>query len=266
MPPSADQSAAAARLLRDARSVAGLTQAEVAQRAGVPRQVIGSYESGRRRPSVDTLERLLVGCGMRLRLSMVPEPGLEDWPIRELLRIPPTERLEYGYRDALVDLAESVPDPSLMLVSGKSGARLHGACVRVTELEVWFSGRQPAADIAAWLTAAGMVPPQTLLTPGDLREAVFLTHADVDVRVRAEPRFDGYLRRSAPLDLTPITTLPEGERLFVRLAEATDCADGWYPRDRDHLALQRAIRIAAEDSAAGSDGGHGAHKTLPEPG
>jgi transcriptional regulator with XRE-family HTH domain len=257
MPSSAaEQNAPAARLLRQARSMAGLTQAEVAQRAGVPRQVITTYESGMRRPTVGTLEGLLVGCGMRLQLSLVPEPGLEDSPTRELLRVPPAERLDCGYRHALVDLAESVADPSLMLVSGKSAARLHGACVKVTELEVWFSDRQPAADIAGWLTAAGLVPPvpatpMTPLTLSDLREGVLLTHDGVHVKVQAEPRFAGYLSRSAPLDLTPIAMLAEGERLLVGLADPTDCARGWFPRDRDHLALQRAIRIAAEGSAAG---------------
>ncbi len=118
--------------------MAGLTQAEMAQRAGVTRQVISAYESGTRSPSVGTLDRLLAGCGVRLRLSMVPEPGLEDVPTREMLARPVLERLDFPLLDAMVDIAEAIGDPSLMLVSGKAAARLHGACVRVDELDLWF--------------------------------------------------------------------------------------------------------------------------------
>ena len=43
------------KLLRQAR---GLTQEEVAGRIGVTRQAVSSYESGRTRPDLETLERL----------------------------------------------------------------------------------------------------------------------------------------------------------------------------------------------------------------
>jgi transcriptional regulator with XRE-family HTH domain len=88
----------AACLLRDARWMIGLTQAEVAQRAGTTRQVISSYESGLRSPSIGTLDRLLAGCGLRLRLSAVPEPGLEDAPTLELLERPSLDRIDFPFR------------------------------------------------------------------------------------------------------------------------------------------------------------------------
>jgi transcriptional regulator with XRE-family HTH domain len=236
------EDAIAARLLRDARWMTGLTQAEVAQRAGVTRQVIGSYERGRRSPSVATLDRMLAGCGLRLRLSMVPEAGLEDVPTRALLALPPPQRIDLPVLDALEDIAGSVGDHRTMLVSGKAAARLHGACVRVDELELWFSREQPVAEIRSWMAGAG-VSERFPLTAADLREGVTLTHGPdgcTDVRLRSEPQFEGFLRRSTVLGLG------RTEPTFASLVEAGDCAAGWHPRDRDHLAVQRAIRLAGE--------------------
>lgn len=59
----------AAQLLSDARRVAGLTQAELGQRAGTSQAAVARYEAGTVSPSVRTLERLLRACGHRLVLE-----------------------------------------------------------------------------------------------------------------------------------------------------------------------------------------------------
>ncbi|HEX9775500.1 MAG TPA: helix-turn-helix transcriptional regulator [Actinomycetota bacterium] len=53
----------AARVLREARRRAGLTQRELAAKAGVPQPSIARIESGATIPRVDTLDRLLEQCG-----------------------------------------------------------------------------------------------------------------------------------------------------------------------------------------------------------
>lgn len=55
-------------LLAQARRRAGLTQAELAARAGTSQAAISDYERGRRDPSVTTLRRLLKAAGARLEL------------------------------------------------------------------------------------------------------------------------------------------------------------------------------------------------------
>lgn len=60
----------AAALLRTARRRAGLSQVELARRAGVTQSVISAYESGTRQPSVPTLERLIAASGYQLELSL----------------------------------------------------------------------------------------------------------------------------------------------------------------------------------------------------
>ena len=58
----------AAGLLFDARHRAGLTQAQLGERAGVDRPSISRYETGRQDPSLTMLARLINACGMELRV------------------------------------------------------------------------------------------------------------------------------------------------------------------------------------------------------
>ncbi len=59
----------AADLLQRARRSAGLSQAALALRAGVPQSVLSAYERGRREPRVDALTRVLDAAVFRLRLQ-----------------------------------------------------------------------------------------------------------------------------------------------------------------------------------------------------
>ena len=52
--------------LRRTRQAAGLTQAQLATRAGTSQATISAYESGRKQPSLATLSRLLAAAGSRL--------------------------------------------------------------------------------------------------------------------------------------------------------------------------------------------------------
>jgi transcriptional regulator with XRE-family HTH domain len=49
-------------LIRDARQAAGITQVELADRAGTAQPAVAAYESGGKTPNLTTLERLLGAC------------------------------------------------------------------------------------------------------------------------------------------------------------------------------------------------------------
>jgi transcriptional regulator with XRE-family HTH domain len=49
-------------LIHDARQTAGITQLELAGRAGTAQPAVAAYESGARTPNLATLERLLGAC------------------------------------------------------------------------------------------------------------------------------------------------------------------------------------------------------------
>lgn len=74
--------------LREARQRARLSQTDLARRAGVAQSVISAYESGKREPSLRTLERLVAATGGRLTVSVEPGPvvGLPDSPLGRRLR------------------------------------------------------------------------------------------------------------------------------------------------------------------------------------
>jgi uncharacterized protein len=62
----------AADLLRLARAKAGLTQAQLAGRAGVAQSLISAYENGHRQPTLPSLQRLLAAAGLELRTRLEP--------------------------------------------------------------------------------------------------------------------------------------------------------------------------------------------------
>ena len=57
-------------LLREARRRAGLSQTELARRAGVAQSVVSAYESGRRQPALPTLAALVEAAGFDLQLGL----------------------------------------------------------------------------------------------------------------------------------------------------------------------------------------------------
>lgn len=79
--------------IRGSRRRAGLTQAALAARAGTSQATISAYESGRKQPSVATLDRLLAAAGARLsiqrrrRAVVQPSPAQHERAARDLLDV-----------------------------------------------------------------------------------------------------------------------------------------------------------------------------------
>jgi transcriptional regulator with XRE-family HTH domain len=87
-------------LVREARRRAGLTQAALAKRAGVPKSTVGRIESGARVPSTEMVERLVQAAGWNLSVSLAePDPGTDSMFERTLRRTP-AERLSDATRAA----------------------------------------------------------------------------------------------------------------------------------------------------------------------
>lgn len=64
---------AVARAVIKARALAGLTQEELAERMDTSQSAIARLESGRGRPSTETLMRLAVATGTELSISFTPK-------------------------------------------------------------------------------------------------------------------------------------------------------------------------------------------------
>ena len=88
------------RLVAEARKRAGLTQAGLAERAGVAQSTVARIESGARNPSADMVERLVRAAGYELRVSLgEPDPGTAS-QFERTLRRTPAERLTDAVRAA----------------------------------------------------------------------------------------------------------------------------------------------------------------------
>jgi transcriptional regulator with XRE-family HTH domain len=87
-------------LVREARRRAGFTQAELAQRAGVPKSTVGRIESRARVPSSEMVERLVRAAGLNVSVSLSePDPGTDSM-FERTLRRSPAERLADATRAA----------------------------------------------------------------------------------------------------------------------------------------------------------------------
>jgi transcriptional regulator with XRE-family HTH domain len=82
------------RLIRDARRLAGLTQAELAARLGTAQSAVSNWERGRDTPRVDTLARVLEACGFEVDMTFRRHDDVDRAQIRQNLALTPTERLE----------------------------------------------------------------------------------------------------------------------------------------------------------------------------
>ncbi len=86
-------------LIAEARTLAGLSQRELARRAGTSAAAVANYENGHQQPRFDTLMRLVDAAGFELRCKVelpdeqarlyreweatVPRTSLEEWYERQ---------------------------------------------------------------------------------------------------------------------------------------------------------------------------------------
>ena len=92
-------------LLREARRRAGISQRELARRAGTSQAVISAYENGHREPGINQLQRVVAAAGFGLGLTLeqpadtradpwqLSDDSEDDDRILENLRLTPVERL-----------------------------------------------------------------------------------------------------------------------------------------------------------------------------
>jgi transcriptional regulator with XRE-family HTH domain len=106
-----------ADLIVEARRRAGLTQRELAERAGTTQSSVARWESGRSEPSFANVVRLLRLCGFVLDVHLERyDDGLrDDWSqAQRLLRLTPDEiveqdrRLHAMYREGQRAMAEAL--------------------------------------------------------------------------------------------------------------------------------------------------------------
>lgn len=134
--------------LVDVRLQAGLTQQELAARAGTSRPTLSAYEHGRKAPGVDTYERILAAAGYRL--EAVPAVQWSEVPVGRgrtcfvpdrLWRLPLEAAL--AEVELPLELNQSDPGRRFRLYDRRERARLYEIVLREgtpTDLERWVDG------------------------------------------------------------------------------------------------------------------------------
>jgi transcriptional regulator with XRE-family HTH domain len=218
-------------VIRIARDRAGLTQQQLAERSGRPRETIVRWEAGSQLPSLDAVSALVDQCELDLVLRLAKrDPSLGD-SAAEQLALSPAARLKrlLSARDmndakrALRWLANAhVP----MIVIGQVGAVLRGAPQRPEGPQVEFVAADAVAMERA-LREAHLVPVdiEDRWRDADVREPWSLPGGGMLVAARNLPGTAGYrdLRRSAgPIDLDAKTSvLVAHTRDLLRIADAS---------------------------------------------
>jgi transcriptional regulator with XRE-family HTH domain len=262
-----------ASLLVQARRAAGLSQRELAARAGVAQQEIARYERGRVTPSLERLRSLIAACGLELTFGLARADDSYDHQIAAALALTPAARLDTALRDAqplraarAQKAAMSAPLPVDVLgvlralnqaevqyvLIGELAEVLHGSPLLPVagRMEIVPRAGQRERLSAAIAVAGGnpAAPAPAASVAIDAPAAFALEIPGTELVVHpAPPGTHGYddLRRDA-------TTTPVAEDLnvlvaslvdLVRIAEASD--------DRARVpALRRTLELAAAPPAA----------------
>ncbi|MFW5473505.1 helix-turn-helix domain-containing protein [Knoellia sp. CPCC 206450] len=139
-------------ILRLARRRQRLTQAELAERAGVSQTVVARYESRRQQLTVAALQRLVAACGYTLEWSLrhAPEAGVEA--ARDGRFSGPIGRRLVGELDTVLAALDGI---------GATDAHVHGGVADGSEgagCPVLIGvGLPPDLDIRSVMAAAGRI-------------------------------------------------------------------------------------------------------------
>lgn len=90
----------AGNVLRVVRAKTGLTQRELAHKAGVPYSTIAKIESGRRQPTHPTLAKILAAVDMSLSMQLVPYDDHDDVLWEQEQRSSPSQRAQIAAEQA----------------------------------------------------------------------------------------------------------------------------------------------------------------------
>ena len=167
-----------AALLERVRRAAGLTQDELAQRAGTSRTAVSAYEHGRKSPTLATATRLLAESGFEL--DVVPRIEFVQHPIGRgrVVRVPTgLPRLPVAQALATVALPLhvnwSTPGRRFQLADRAQRARVYEMVIRegnpedvlayidgVLLVDLWPELVLPRAVRAAWDTVVSAAIPE----------------------------------------------------------------------------------------------------------
>ena len=218
-------------IVRIARQRAGLTQQQVADRSGYPRETIARWEAGSREPSLSSLQDLVQSLDLDLVVQLAPRDESLLAAVDDQLALSPRQRLQRllprgAADDALKALRWVANARTPTIVIGSVGAVLEGGPQRPRSGRVDFVSADPyASDLE--LRAAGSTPIDAderwadldVRAPWDLRQGGTVALAS---NVPGTDDYRDLRRHAVAVDLGRGTTVEDAHpRDLLRMAEAS---------------------------------------------
>jgi transcriptional regulator with XRE-family HTH domain len=150
-----------ADVVRIARQRAGLTQQQLADRSGHPRETIARWETGAREPSLSDLRALVSAANLDLVINLAQRDESLFEAVDDELQLTPVQRLrralpdEWKYARRGLRWLSRAHTPAIVI--GGIGGVLHGAPQRPHSGRVEFVSADPYATEQA-MAAGGLVP------------------------------------------------------------------------------------------------------------
>jgi transcriptional regulator with XRE-family HTH domain len=199
-------------IVRIARQRAGITQQQLADRSGHPRETIARWETGAREPSLATLKAVVAACDLDLVVHLAQRDPSLDALVGDQLTLTPTERL-----GRLMPAA--VRDDTLRALSWLAAARTPIIVIGGVAAVLQGGPQQPGHGQVEFVSA------DPFAMEGQMREAG-LTASDTD-------------ERWADIDRRAPWVLPDGGT--IALASNV-------PGTRDYSDLRRSARTVELDN------------------
>jgi len=218
-------------IVRIARQRAGITQQQLADRSGHPRETIARWETGAREPSLATLGALVAACDLDLVIHLAKRDPSLDELVADQLALTPTERLgrlmPAAVRDDTLRALRWLADARTpIIVIGGVAAVLQGGPQQPGDGQVEFVSGDPFA-MEAQMRAAGLIPSDTDERWADIdRRAPWVLPDGGTIALASNvpgTRDHSDLRRSArTVQLDDGTSLPVAHpRDLLRMADAS---------------------------------------------
>jgi transcriptional regulator with XRE-family HTH domain len=152
-------------IVRIARRRAGITQQQLGDRSGHPRETIARWETGAREPSLATLTALVAACDLDLIIHLAQKDRSLDELVADQLALTPTERLgrlmpATAQDDALRAIRWLAAARTPAIVIGGVAAVLQGGPQQPGDGQVDFVSGDPFAGEAE-MREAGLIPSDT---------------------------------------------------------------------------------------------------------